>query len=447
MSLIQKIKQIPKVVMLGAAIGAGAAGCTSITPWQTVNTYEETTGKKREVVTEIEKPVIRERVLNISDVYIENGIYKNKITESATDSTYSVKLRKTLAERIAKTKEEKYEITDIRNPLFLGFMIGGTILGVAVSSDKDKLAGAGLGFLGGGTLGLLLGNSLTDTKKVIETRVQSGRKSEEVIGSTRESPELTMTFSAYRNIGKIIRFTLNKGSIMYITDKYGIISWTDDINESMTKEGLAEKLYNIPLVQDIKPSARKLLEQKLLDAITLGTEEFIIETKEEPSNSLEIVKNAEKRIQLENYHLTDDAIYNVVYNFVDEEINSNIRTLKFKLRDKLTHVPVDNSGFEFKSDAPSKESLAAKYFTGTLFDFATLSINDYLAGSPKADSCPSELELPVWAPSKLRYEVTNAGYHYETGDLNIKGNSEVILDMTDKGSKVRVQQAEEPPRK
>jgi len=451
MSLMKKLRTPVLALMLSAASMGIFNGCATMGPWQEVRREERPTGVERTVTRNIGTKDIDTKTFEISDVYIEDDVYKTKITESLKRETYSleekVKVRKVNEIAIEQRKDEGAGVA--LGILFgVGGAIGGGVLGKkigeGISEEGDSflpvLLGGTLGGLGGLAVGIKLGESANQTERRERNMGIKEESSKEDVTETFLGQNLV-----YENIPASVKFGIVGKSPTYQIWN-GIISWTNENPNLFTsREGLESKLDELPLVQEIKPETRELLRERLLEAISEYTEELSIETREESSSPLEKVENCTKKLIFDYYQIKDNDILDVVNRFVDEEINSSIKTLNFVVRDDLTHVLIRGSNFEFETDAPSKSELAEKYFTGRLKNYAENCILDYLNGSGIIKNLPEKVEFKVYSPSNIFLEVTHPEYNFVSGEIAIEKDRDTkrTIYMVDKGSKIRLQNSEE----
>jgi hypothetical protein len=446
MSLIKQLKKIPKVLMLSAAIAA--AGCTT-TPWHAVERKEIPIGTERTETKDAGMKRVGIKSFNISDNYIENGMYKTRITESLNNSTYKL-------EEVTRTRKfneiwvEQRESEGGTGLLVLGGVVGfgGGIFLEEQINDPEGKEGITLEQLGWGALGALGGAALGAVFAPLTVKTEKRQQNVGVReGSSKETNEIFLSEnSVYKNIPAFgVRFGIVGNSETYqITDPNGIISWkNENPNLFVSREGLEKRLYELPLIQEIKPRTRELLRKRFLEAASVYGNQITIETREQPSHVSEKVENCKKILKFNYYQLRDEDIYNVVRQFVDEEINSSMKTLSLVVKDDLTHVPISGSDFEFSTDSPSKSELAGRYFTGGLRDYAENSILDYLYGKGKIERLPDEIQMRVYSPSNIFLEVTNPKYNFVSGKIAVNGDIKKTVYMVDKGSKVRVQNSVE----
>ena len=114
------------------------------------------------------------------------------------------------------------------------------------------------------------------------------------------------------------------------------------------------------------------------------------------------------------------------------------------VKDNVSHVPIDGSNFEFELTAPRKDDLAGRYFTRELKEYAQRYIRNYLEGNTMIGDCPSRVFFDIYAPSMIHVEVTNPDYNFVSGVIVMYDEDlEKKVYMVDKGSKIRVQDADD----
>ena len=454
MSLMAKLRAPILGVMLGAAALGVSNGCTTITPWRTVDTEQRQIEAEKTITEKASTKEMGTREFQISDPYIEGRDYVTKITESLEKSVYSLEKETTTMKVQDITTLQREQKTEVLGPILFGTLtIGGAAGGAVVGEnlDKDgffgKIGGGIVGALVGGLVGVWLGEKAPAfTRK--ETKKEEGFVRDIVLDEKTKETFLR-TDSIYKDkLGANVIFGFQGYSQSYKSPT-GIVRIQDRVIGLPipnywfpTKKILEEKLLFLPLIQEIKPTTRETLKDRFLDASLEKIYEFVMETREQ-SNSSTKVKNASKNLKMMGYELSDRAIYGVIEQFIDEKINSSIKTLSFNVRDDLTHVPIGGTRFEFQTDAPKKSELAERYFTGNLKGFAEEKIRDYITGTFTAESCPDMIDFMVYSPSNIFLEVTHPDYNFVSGEINIKGDTKKTIYMVDKGSKVRVQKTGE----
>ncbi len=456
MSLMAKLRAPALGMMLGAASLGFFGGCTTITPWERVRTEEKQIGAEIITTKNIGTKTIDMREFYISDAYLQGGEYRTDITESLTGKTYKLE-ESAKVKRVRETGiEERKKQTEVVGPFMFGlFTTVGAVGGWAVGNQLDEEST--LKKIGCGALGAVIGaglSALLAEHAPVATKVET-RRGEGAIREVVSDKKVNETFlkqdSMYSGVpGANAKFGFEGNSQTYITQS-GTIPLQDKVLALPipsywfpTKKILEEKLSDFSLIREIKPAAREILKDKLLDASTERIYEFVLETREQAlNNNLTIIKNASKKLKLNGYELSDRAIYNVIEQFVDEKINPSIKTLSFAVKEDLTHVSIRGSNFELQTDAPTKAELLDKYFTGGLKKYSERFISDYLTGTLRAEDCPDKVEFPVYSPSNIFLEVTNPDYNFVSGEIKIKGDMKKTIYMIDKGSKVRIQKAGE----
>ena len=238
---------------------------------------------------------------------------------------------------------------------------------------------------------------------------------------------------------------------MYTTDNEGELNVSKFIDllhpryffRNYSERELEERIGNIFLVQQIKPRTLETLMEDLIQAISPKEINIKVETKENPILQYVKIVNDSETFKFKGSQLTDDAIYQVVREFVDEEINSHIKSLTFVVKDNVSHVPIDGSNFDFKLNAPRKEDLAREYFTQDLKNYAQRCIKNYIEGNTMIGDCPSRVFFDIYAPSMIQVEITNPDYNFVSGGIFMDDEDlEKKVYMVDKGSKIRVQDAD-----
>lgn len=425
------VKRLIAPLMLSATLISNLNGCMTVSPWQIdriVSTTGQTQISNREIGTKIKK----EKEFKISDFYLVGNEYQAKVTESLKETDYNLYEQT----RTTKVYDRVFErqVTEISyEPLMIGGLGLLGLIGGGVMSNGDQP----LFILLGLSLGMGVGGSLKMSPAVtVKTREKGTRERIEFSGDGRiEAPLTTRLIYSENNPGEIaIGFKNDK---TFFTDISGKIILLESENVYFTKERLAERLKDFPLMQQIKPNIKSKLEGKILKATTPKIINPTIETRESSFDSDLTIINDSKYLQVEIYKIESDLIYSVVGQFVDEEINAKIKPVKFKVEDRLTHFPIRNSHFRFNSSAPSKSELAGEYFTGELKEFAKSIVNDYLIGE-SFNECNEALIMQIYCPSKINLEVVHFDYNFVQGEFEVKTNRDKKVYMIDKGQKVRL---------
>lgn len=441
MSLIKKLRAPALALMLSAASIGAFNGCATVNPWQEVRVDRRF--RDEGITQRISTKTTKEKSFDISDAYAENDSYKVMIKESLKEFNYRLEGRRKVRNFDEIVVEQRKEETNIGPACLIGLGVLGAIFGAKLTSE-NTFEGLGGGLLVGMGLGGLIGIAIDPVSTRTETRqgriIPKQEFSNEEVTST-----LVGESFVYRNqpAGNV-KFGFKGNNKIYNAGSNGVIDFSVSLeNWALTRRGLERKLYDIPLIREIKPRTRDRLRGRLLRAISDKAFEYIIETREESSNPDFIIKNDTQRVKLGGYELPDSAIYKIVQQFVNEEINPSVKTLKLTVKDDLTHVPVRDFNLEFTTDSPSKSELAGRYFTGSLRNYAQKYILDYLNGSGTIRGLPENIELKVYAPSNLFLEITHPEYNFVDGEIPIEGNTKRIAYMVDKGNKIRLQNSGE----
>ena len=462
MKLLEKLKNLPKIALLSAAVLS--AGCA--TPWQTVREEHRPTGIERTVIINETPKNIEEIEFKISEPYMEDGEHEIQVDESLVEVNSQV--------RTIGTEKgfRKFLIEERKVPPFppmtlaggmLGFT-GGLVPGLLTEDDeKDNLfpiddsgdilsiIGGIVGLVGGIYLGYKVDESLftTETRRIttneITQKLAPSRTTERVPGDKvviyQDKPASDIS----------VKFTGEGRDKMYVTDSEGELNlshFLDSLNPSYffgnyTNIELEDRIEKIPLIRQIKPNTLETLMGDLIRAVSPKDVRLTVSTEEESSEEYAI-KNDSRTFNIEGSQITDESIYGIVRQFVDEEINSHIKSLTFVVKDNISHIPIDGSNFEFKLNAPRKEDLAGEYFIQELKDYAQRHIKDYLEGNAIIERVPNLVSFDIYSPSKIQLEVTNPNYNFVLGVIDLDDKDvEKNVYMVDKGSKIRVQGADD----
>ena len=459
MKLVEKLKEIPKIALLSAAVLSASVGCA--TPWETVGTEYRPTGIEREVVTgttiEKEKELL---AFEISEPYIEGKEYEVQITESLEEVNSQIntigteeEFRKFLILK-RETGPNRLKVLPYMSGIIGGGgMIAGMIFGTEFAEPAGPILLGGLaGGLAGAATGALLtlcfpkSTTQTGKRRTNETiqRLSDSRTTERIPG------ENLVVYQNEPASGISVKLSGEGKDKMYLTDNEGelnVSQFVDLLNpqyffRNYTDRELEKRFANIPLVQQIKPKTLESLMEDFMQVVSPKEVRLTASTEEESSAEFG-VENDSKTFNVKGVELTDEVIYDVVRQFVNEEINSQIKSLTFIVRDNVTRVPINGSNFEFELYAPRKEDLAGQYFTQDLRDYAQRCIRNYLEESIMIGDLPSKVFFDIYSPAMVRVEITNPDYHFVSGTILMEDeNLEKEVYMVDKGSKIRVQDAD-----
>ncbi len=449
MGLIERLKDIPKVLLLTTALSLPFIGCGTTT--RTIGT-EFTSPTKREKVEWTRQEKEKTKEFDIK-VYTKNANKRDwhhlaKVTESLKEDFY--KKEKIITENIYKeiaVKREEAKAFSFIGPALFGGLMGAGIGGL-ISEDEESIAPILGGVLGMGGGAVIAGAIYSSSSGI--SRTQTGRVKTKILDSEIKREHLNRKLIYNNKLAEHINVKLSGEGIsrIYKTNSDGELNISNIIDSSNPNyffkyyEGreLKERLEKIPLVQQMKPKTRNLLEDELLENLSATKIKINMETREKPSGNIDIIKNDSGRFRFGGYQLTNNAIYDIVRNFVDEEINSSIKSLTFEIKDTITHFPINGSNFNFQTNTPSKSELAGEYFTRGLKNYAERHILDYLRGNTRVEDSPDIVTFNVYSPSKISLEVTHPDYNYVSGDLSIRGRDlEKTVYMVDKGEKIRVE--------
>ena len=440
------VKKLIAPLMLTTAIISGVSGCSTVGPWKYDSESKSFFGASKNTSKQVGTKTTTEKTFNISDFYLLDGReYSAEVTESLREMNYSIVDSYSERQFQNITFEKQTTTIDGRIPTAVGVSVGGLVLGAIVGranmNDSTKALDeeSGLYLLGGAVLGVGAG-ILIAKYMPLDTKVQR-REAKRKIETDSTFLERREEFSGAKdiylneNVGSIWIGFAGKDS-NYRTEE-GMIRIFEEPNMYFTKEGLKEGLKSFPLMQQVKPIARKDLEEKILMASKPKEIEFIVETREKSFNPKEKIINCSKKSKMKFYSLEKQMVYSAVSDFVKEWINPQIKYIKFSVEDSLTHFPITNSSFKFEAIAPSASELVEDYFTGDLKKYAESIIPYYLTGRIALE-CPETIVVPAYPFSNINVEVVNPDYNFVTGSFEIEDDAEKKVYMIDKGQKVRV---------
>ncbi len=459
-----KLKGLSKALMLSVAISSAATGCVTYTPWETVESEYRPTGIEREVVLETTPEKEEEITFDISDPYMGDGEHQIQITESLEEFNSEVRVigaenqfeKFLVQERETTDRDQMSEITYSSIVAFGALGAAGGALVLGGDPELGFFGGAMIGGSVGVTFGLITGGTyaLVTNPKITETRSTRTYETEQRLSSSRTIEtvpgENVMIYQDEPASNIIVRLSGEGRHAMHTTGNRGKVylgGFVESLNpqyffRNYTDNELQERIGGISLVQQIKPRTLETLMDDLVQAISPKDVRLTVSTQEESSEGRE-VRNDSRTFNIEGGQITDESIYGIVRQFVDEEINSHIKSLTFVVKDNISHVPIDDSNFEFRLNAPRREDLAGEYFTQNLKDYAERRINNYIEESAIIGGVPSKVLSYIYTPSMIQLEITHPDYHFVNGVVVMENEDlEKTVYMVEKGSMIRVQDAD-----
>ena len=418
------------------------------------------TVKKSRVRGEIKE---LKRKYNIGDVSMDENILNIPVTETKMggyDESQKeiIKINYVRDSMFYRKNPEKID-NRVRERTINGVLLGG-LLGIVIggyaSSEENNLEGTGT--LLGSFLGALqarygaVKKCKTDQTELtcnFKKDVEYNTESQETISPTKrqkletlaenekskETPvRLSSDYFKFKKGEKIL------SEILVYTKGDGIANSSIIIKDgTFSKDVLKEKIKQ-EFSSYIKPDYKSILDE-FANSISPKRQNVALST-EVNSDKLEIV-NASKNVSLEFYVLDQEAIDRAINAFVDKNINSNIREVKFSLRNIESHHPITGARLELKSNSPKPEEIVSKYFTGMLAEKALQYVKPYKINEAESYK-DNTLRFSVYVPAEYSVEITHPDYKFinEPAIKFEEGKLDKIVDMVELGSKERKEDAE-----
>lgn len=467
MGLKEKLKNFPKLLFLSAALSLPFYGCTSVGEWYDVSKSYQPTGissstnrfnrneTTKEKTFHIAKPSLYDNIMHIS---VKESLKQvnSQLYDIGTESRY-----KEIVTQQRKTEDSTPNIffgTGIGIPL-----MGLSAIGIAISKNRpeeemsnDERMGNGLIGIGSVLTGLfglwiLYQGFFSKPVTTIESReINNGRDITKI--TNRETKRITLGETQIyndqpaKNIKLIISHNSKTGYIKTNNQGFtnlnlkGTLNYFGISDLNLSETSLENSLERNTLFNQIRPKAREAIKQNLEFMISETDLNFRIETNEQ-STSAEKINNDSRTFVIPTYSIPNDTIYRAVKQFVKEKINTRIKDVTFYVKDELTHIPLNDSTFTLNSDAPSKFSLADRYFTQSLKIYAEQNILNYVRGYKKRHTSQNSISFKIYTPSRLSVEVTHPNYDFVSDKLFITNDTPKTVYMVEQGSKIRVQSA------
>jgi hypothetical protein len=436
MSLVKKIKDFGKILMLSAGLALAATSCTTGN-WQYVRTDSHYLRTETSERIEGNKKV-KEKRFNIGGVSVEDDTFLIKVTESLYEQNVAIK-------EITETKLYQDIIVEQRDVTGYGYHsllpVGGFIIGEIIENSGNQghiSEDITLPLIGTG-IGLAIAVCIPPITISTEKRENKGITKRDFPSSwNKEEPEKMIKI--YESIpAKNISFGFTGNSKNLKTNGKGEMELTDNPEGNIyaTKERLRGGLYEYPLIQNINPFIREEFIKRIAENSELKNYPVGLETREKSSNpDLEKIINDLKIVNVPVYSIEDRIIFSEVVNFVKKNINTELKNLELIVKDDVTRIPINNYNLEFQTDAPNKKELVERYFSGKLSDYAIDYVEDYLINKGILTNLNFKTNLKVYSPSNFIVELTHPSYNFLKGIIQINGETNKTAYMIDKGTKI-----------
>lgn len=437
MSLVKKIKDFSKVLMLSAGIGLATTSCATGN-WEYVKSYPQYI--RTNSTTQIESNnTIQEKEFDIKARYSGENKIEVEVIESLNKKDIITK--RELEEKVFQEirVEERKRTGYTYHILFpLAGLIGGSLIDNRYSDgyiSEDftwTLVGGGIGFL----LSFLFPPGVISK----ETRETSGRVSIEGPINKSIYEEVASTINVYKDRpAKNISVQINESEKIFKTNNEGLFYLKDDTDLGLcfTTRGLENKLYEYPLIQNINPQFRGEVIKKVSDKSTKKNFPLTIETKESTNQpNIEKIINDSKIFNVPSFYIDENYIFEEVNSIIQNKINSQIKTLELLVKDDVTRMPILGYSLELKTNAPSKKQLAEVYFNGKLVDYSINKIRNYLTTNQLFTNLDFKNTFRVYSPCELTLELTHPNYNFLKGNIKIEEDGSKTAYMIEKGTKV-----------
>ena len=186
--------------------------------------------------------------------------------------------------------------------------------------------------------------------------------------------------------------------------------------------------------QDIK----RLLVDEIYDSSLLWIK---LKTAGSPSPEYKKVYNDEKTIHVQGKTLNgESALYSAMESFIDQRINSRIKTVVIETKDYDSHVALSSAKIEASIASPPADRLVRDYFKEPLMDWAIERVSYYERGEVgKAFGDDGRVFFTVYVPCDMQVKITHSKYHYVQESLHFgEDKLDKTIYMSELGQKMRV---------
>ncbi len=457
MNLLKKTGILLKKIILIGSIPIILGGCSTTGSWESVKTDWKYVNSEKEDERLVNRECLRFLEHNIGEIS-NNEIPIKKSLEEKVYYTKEETTRKNFEEIAVQERETSYGLsTGIVGGLG-GALLGALLLSPVEGSESSDIEpgtiGSFLGALGGFRLGWEIGSNsgTTETRKV-----NTGKKAfkfdedqEKILYSwksiyeNKPSENLDVTLSARGNKWDLKTNNYGKIPLSDISKKLESLNPTYFFDIS-SKQDFFDHIDKIPYLREMRPETKDEFKETMFQSHRRFPETkipFSLSTEGEVINVE--VKNDKRNFTCLGRYLSDNLTMNFIKDLIDERVNSKINTLELAVKDSESHVNIDGSRIEIKSDAPSKSELAGQYFRGDLKNFAIDQIDDYLRGRETFTYNSIEETLPFRVyRSGIELKIVHPDYNFVEGKFEVRKDTKKTAYMVEKGKKIRVEESEE----
>lgn len=432
MIFIKKTKIIYFKLIVLLVIIQISSGClpsitkTTKTEWEVRRTFNK--GMPHDLKTKKEE--IQYKFARLTQK--ENEI-ELQVISSQDENIYNTK------QLVSFNELEEYEIREKSIPSKNGrilFGVGGIVILSALIADavtgEDKpgwefrkwfyLPGIGISILG-----IILAYARAEkeysnlpTERIKEEIIERGEVYEhELIDNNNLFTEKATSNISVKISSDHFKFKDESGNpasdIQILTDDFGLAKFEiveTPINWDYNEDDLEEKIPSLSIVGEIKNAFREQILSKIRTQISHQEYPIYLETQEIGNQGL-LVHNADKQISLKGKEIKFDNIYTILQDFVDNEINNNIRTVTVETKDIDSHVVIPNVNFEIKSYVPNPKEIATTYFVGELLEWAAGNIQYCVREKTSLRSGSDGIfGFPLYLPLMYEIEITHPNYNF-----------------------------------
>ena len=225
MTLMKKLKETSKAIMLSAAILSASMGCAS-TDWKTIRTEFNPTGVKETINIPAGEETILQKEFQILEPYFQNNILNIPIRESIKKITYNLN-KKITSKQLEEVKIQKR--TEEMDPLYLLAPIALGCIGASLGDSEEGNTSSILG-LGGFALGMCI---IPLGGEEVTRRLKTGETKYDIINKILERKIVEERLIYDNDTAKKIKVSISnnsKSGILY-TDNSGLLRLGDSMFE------------------------------------------------------------------------------------------------------------------------------------------------------------------------------------------------------------------------